>query len=136
MSPRNGKITERETQNALRRAAKEYGWRDHVAWSSMNSPKGWPDLTLAAGGRLWLAVWEVKNATGKATPDQVWWLNWWAHFAKVLRHDISVAEAKDHVLEDIRISVALVRDSDLENCYRFLMGRPESEGWPSEWAAQ
>lgn len=134
--PRNGKITERETQNALRRAAKEYGWRDHVAWSSMNSPKGWPDLTLAAGGRLWLAIWEVKSATGKATEDQVFWLNWWSRFAWFVRNIVEMAEQDSHVLEDVRISVALVRATDLENCYRFLMGRPKAEGWPSEWETQ
>lgn len=134
--PRNGRITEGEFQTSLRRAARDYGWQEHVPWKSLHSPKGWADLTLGAKGRLWFAYWELKNDTGKPTPEQIMWLNWWRRFADGVMAAFAVADEHHHVLEDVRISVALLRPADIESAYRYLLGRPKSEGWPEMWVPQ
>jgi hypothetical protein len=116
LSPVAGRITERELQSSLRRAAREFGWLEHVAWSSLHSPKGWPDLTLAKGTTL--LVWELKNDRAAPSPEQRRWLDWWTRFADAAG--------------GVEISVALVRPGDLERAYNALMGRRDAY-WPAQW---
>jgi hypothetical protein len=121
-------MTEAELQTALVRHARSQGWLEHRAWTSLHSPKGWPDQTFARG--LFLCVWELKNPKGVATIEQIAWLDWWATFALELRAGV----AAQHDPKP-RIHVALVRPADLEAAYWLLMGqRPRDDHpWPAEW---
>jgi hypothetical protein len=127
MTPVGGKMTETELASSLRRAAKDHGWIEHVAWVSMHSPKGWPDLTFAKG--LFLVVWELKNETGKATPDQIVWLDWWRNFS------VHVHQVPASYKNRPQIHVALVRPKDIEAAYWLLVGeQPDAtHPWPAPW---
>jgi hypothetical protein len=137
MSPIGGKMTEAELQTSLVRCAREQGWWADFAWKSLHSPKGRPDLELGRG--LFLCVWELKNETHKATPEQIERLDWWHEFAQGV--EFVDAMARDHPAAPIkpeyepRIHVALLRPADLEAAYWLLMGqRPTAEHpWPRAW---
>jgi len=65
-------LTERQLQAAVRQALEARGWRVAVTWTSIHSPRGWPDL-FAVRGRQFVAV-ELKSARGRVTPEQQAWL--------------------------------------------------------------
>jgi hypothetical protein len=67
------KITEKHLQELVRKAAILTGWRMYHTFNSMHSVKGFPDCTLVKEGRLWFV--ELKNETGKVTPEQLGWLD-------------------------------------------------------------
>lgn len=69
--PRLGAMTERELSQALVNAARTMGWKVYRTWNSINSPKGFPDLTMVRNSRLIFA--ELKTDSGKVTPDQEEW---------------------------------------------------------------
>jgi hypothetical protein len=71
------KITEKHLQELVRKAAILTGWRMYHTFNSMHSVKGFPDCTLVKEGRLWFV--ELKNETGKLTPEQEEWLRALAH---------------------------------------------------------
>jgi hypothetical protein len=125
-------MTEAELQTALVRHARSQGWLEHRAWTSLHSPKGWPDQTFARG--LFLCVWELKNPKGVATIEQIAWLDWWATFGAGVASLATIADVRS-AARPPRIHVALVRPADLEAAYWLLMGQPEREGhpWPAEW---
>lgn len=66
-------LTERDLQRHVRKFAEDMGWRVAVTWSSIHSPKGWPDLTCCRAGKL--VFIELKTEKGKITPEQREWLN-------------------------------------------------------------
>ena len=67
-----GDLTERQLQAAVRQALEARGWRVAVTWTSIHSPRGWPDL-FAVRGRQFAAI-ELKSARGRVTPEQQGWL--------------------------------------------------------------
>jgi len=82
---RDASITEKELQAAIRGWAEDLGWKVAVTWSSINSPKGWPDLfmvrplpQIAAGfphPHAEAIAIECKTQTGKVSPEQIAWLD-------------------------------------------------------------
>ncbi len=65
-------MTEKELRASIVRAAREFGWRCFFSWTSIHSPKGFPDLCMVRGDRLLFA--ELKTDKGKLTEDQKVWL--------------------------------------------------------------
>jgi hypothetical protein len=66
------RITEKHLQELVRKAAILTGWRLYHTFNSMHSVKGFPDCCLVKGNKLWFV--ELKNETGKVTPEQQDWL--------------------------------------------------------------
>ena len=70
-------VREKDLQKHVRTFAKQMGWKEHVTWLSMLSPRGWPDLTLyrqRSDGVGELVCIELKTEKGKTTPYQDEWL--------------------------------------------------------------
>lgn len=65
-------ILEKDLQKQVRQFAEAMGWNVAVTWSSMNSPRGWPDLFMVRRG-VAVAI-ELKREKGKTTPYQDAWL--------------------------------------------------------------
>jgi VRR-NUC domain-containing protein len=104
-------MTEKELQTSIERGARVLGWRVYHTWSSMHSPKGFPDLVMIKGDRLIFA--ELKNETGKVTEDQEAWLRDLQHFAWRIRSAVS---------DDPPMEVYVWRPKDLEEAYEILGG--------------
>jgi hypothetical protein len=66
------RITEGQLREQVRSLAALFGWKLYFTWSSVNSPRGFPDLCLVRPPRLVFA--ELKSASGKTTPEQDLWL--------------------------------------------------------------
>lgn len=66
------KITEKQFSQQVVDLAQQLGWRVYRTWTSMHSPKGFPDLTMVRGERLIFA--ELKSEIGKPTEAQTEWL--------------------------------------------------------------
>jgi len=64
--------TERDFQAKVIEAAQRLGWEVQFHWSSIHSPRGYPDLTLVRGKRLLYA--ELKSEKGTITLAQNHWL--------------------------------------------------------------
>lgn len=67
-----GGISERDLQSQVRSLCSLFGWRVYATWSSLHSPRGFPDLVMVRSTRLLFA--ELKSATGKTSPEQAQWL--------------------------------------------------------------
>lgn len=101
-------MQERELQKHVRAMLSQFGWRTAVTWTSLHSPKGWPDLFACrkcAGigcGTEAVAI-ELKREKGKVTPEQAEWLAMLGElpgvkFAGVIRPSDWFAGALDAVL--------------------------------------
>ena len=66
------KITEKQFSQQVIDLAHTLGWRIYRTWSSLHSPKGYPDLTFCKPPRLILA--ELKVGKGHLTEAQAEWL--------------------------------------------------------------
>ncbi len=66
------KITETQLREQTRDLCKNLGWKFHFTWSSIHSPKGWPDLVLCRPPRLIFV--ELKTDKGILSPEQGEWL--------------------------------------------------------------
>jgi Holliday junction resolvase len=124
--PIGGRMTEAELQKSLRHAMHEHGWMVHAVWSSLHSPRGWPDLFAVKGNTI--LAWELKNDKLTPTPEQIKWLDWWTEFASAIYEPSPVPLASWRP----RIHVALVRPADLEAAYRAITGLEEGD-WPAPW---
>lgn len=67
-------MTERELQRNVRDAAKKLGWVCYTWWSSLHSPRGWPDCIFlrerpSVGDAEIIAI-ELKSEKGKLSPEQ------------------------------------------------------------------
>lgn len=69
-------MTEKRLQKDVRKLAQDNGWHVFCWWSSLHSPKGWPDLVLM---RVMTGIWtgwaqmtfiELKSERGIVSPDQ------------------------------------------------------------------
>jgi hypothetical protein len=65
-------ITERDFQAQVLELAHLCGWLAYHTWTSVHSPSGYPDLTLARAPRVIFA--ELKSQRGRVTPAQCDWL--------------------------------------------------------------
>lgn len=65
-------ITETEFRQQIIDLAKLFKWKVYFSWTSIHSPRGWPDLSLCKPPRLVFA--ELKTLKGVATPEQMDWL--------------------------------------------------------------
>jgi hypothetical protein len=66
-------MTERQLQDAVRRAAAETGWLHYHPYDSRRSEPGWPDSVFVKGDRILYR--ELKAAKGRLTPAQRQWLD-------------------------------------------------------------
>lgn len=66
-------MTEAQLQSAIIENAGYLGWRHFHVHDSRHSVSGFPDLILVRGDRIIAA--ELKNATRKATVEQLEWLS-------------------------------------------------------------
>lgn len=64
-------LTEAQFQAQIVEMAEWLGWRTYHTFDSRRSHAGFPDLTLVRGGELIMA--ELKDDTGKPTPEQLEW---------------------------------------------------------------
>ncbi len=69
-------LREKDLQRHVRAYAERLGWSVYVCWTSIHSPRGWPDLTLyraRADGTGELVCIELKTERGKVSgPQQAW----------------------------------------------------------------
>ena len=71
-------ISERHFRQQVLDLARMLGWHCYFSWTSLHSPKGYPDLTLCQSngdGTASLCFLELKSETGKCTPEQREWLD-------------------------------------------------------------
>ena len=64
-------ITEKALRELVRELCALFGWKFHFIWTSIHSPKGFPDLVLRKPPRLIFA--ELKREKAKLTPSQKDW---------------------------------------------------------------
>ena len=81
-------ITERDFQKTVLDMARFFGWKDYFSWSSLHSPRGFPDLVLARerDGVVRLVFVELKSEKGKLTEAQCEWLDLLAKVPGVEAH--------------------------------------------------
>lgn len=105
-------ITERDLQKQVRAMLTQFGWRTAVTWTSLHSPKGWPDIFAVRRKRSGLGITlvvteavaiELKREKGKVSPEQEAWLADLARlpgvtFAGVIRPSDWFAGVLDDVL--------------------------------------
>lgn len=65
-------LKERDLQRQIRNMLDQFGWKTAVSWTSIHSPKGWPDL-YAVRGPVFVAI-EVKTEKGRLSAHQEAWL--------------------------------------------------------------
>ena len=68
-------MSEAELQQGIIDLAARLGWRHYHTHDSRRSDAGFPDLVLAHEARGRLVFIECKSDTGKATPEQLAWLD-------------------------------------------------------------
>ena len=108
IAPDAADLLERDLQRHVRAFATSLGWRVQVAWTSIHSPRGWPDLTCyrphpSQPGVGEMVYIELKREKGKTTEPQDWWLAALAtvpgtKWAGVIRPSDWYAGALDEVL--------------------------------------
>jgi len=68
------KVTERDLREQIRDACKLFGWLMYFSWSSLHSPRGFPDLVLVHPEKKRIIYSELKAEKGKLTPYQELWI--------------------------------------------------------------
>lgn len=66
-------LRERDLQKHVRAMLDQFGWKTAVTWTSIHSPRGWPDI-FAVRGAAFVAI-EVKAEKGKVSEHQEAWLD-------------------------------------------------------------
>jgi Holliday junction resolvase len=94
-------IRERDLQKQVRAMLDAFGWRTAVTWTSIHSPRGFPDLFAVRGPEA-VAI-ELKAEKGKVSEYQTAWLDALAQvpgvkFAQVVRPSSWYAGVLDEVL--------------------------------------
>ena len=67
--------TERDLREQVRDLCTLFGWRFHFTWTSIHSPRGFPDLVLACRVRERVIYAELKAEKGKVSDSQREWLD-------------------------------------------------------------
>lgn len=65
-------ITEKQWEQQIHDLAHTFHWKYHHTWTSIHSPRGFPDDVMCRGERLIFA--ELKTTKGKLTPYQSAWI--------------------------------------------------------------
>lgn len=65
-------LSEKDFRHQVIDLCKLLGWKHYFTWTSIHSPKGFPDLVLA---RERIIFAELKTEKGKVTPNQQEWLD-------------------------------------------------------------
>lgn len=69
------KITEKDLREQVRDICKLFGWLFYFTWTSIHSPRGFPDLVLVHLGKKKIIYAELKNEKGKLTEYQELWID-------------------------------------------------------------
>ena len=67
--------TEADLREQVRDLCKLYGWEMYFSWTSIHSPRGFPDLVLANPEQRRVIFAELKNEKGNLTPAQEEWFD-------------------------------------------------------------
>lgn len=68
-------LSERDLSKCIvKHAEKLYGYRHYHSWTSMYSPRGFPDLVLIRTEPARIIFAELKSAKGKLSPPQETWI--------------------------------------------------------------
>ena len=67
-------VTERDLREQVRDICKLFGWRMYFSWTSIHSPRGFPDLVLVNPEKQRLIFAELKSAKGELSEHQVEWI--------------------------------------------------------------
>ena len=68
-------VTEKDLREQVRTLCKLFGWKMQFSWTSIHSPRGFPDLVLANPEQKRVIFAELKGEKGKLTPQQEEWLD-------------------------------------------------------------
>ena len=63
-------VTERDLREQVRDLCNIYHWRFYFTWTSIHSPKGFPDLVLVSSERRRVIYTELKTEKSKVTDSQ------------------------------------------------------------------
>jgi len=69
------KITEKDFRQQVVDLARILGYMAYFSWTSIHSPRGFPDLVLCNPEQKRIIYAELKSEKGKPTEKQVEWLN-------------------------------------------------------------
>ncbi len=72
MATKEVAMSEKDFQKQIIELAKTFGWKVYHPWLSINSARGWPDLSMA---RERLVFVELKSTTGKVSDSQRDWID-------------------------------------------------------------
>ncbi len=67
-------VTEKDLREQVRDLCKLFGWKMYFTWTSIHSPKGFPDLVLVSPARKRVIFAELKRDGGRLTEHQEEWL--------------------------------------------------------------
>lgn len=104
-------VTERDLREQVRDLCKLFGWKLYFSWTSIHSPRGFPDLVLTNPEQKRVIYAELKSEKGKLTEYQREWLE---------------------TLEACGQEVYLLRPADIDNfveVFREPVAQPVSKGW-------
>lgn len=68
------RVSEADLREQIRDLCKLFGWKMYFSWTSMHSPRGFPDLVLANSEQKRIIFAEIKSDKGKVTSQQEEWL--------------------------------------------------------------
>lgn len=68
-------VTEADLREQVRTLCQLYGWKMSFSWTSIHSPRGFPDLVLANPEQKRVIFAELKSEKGKVTEYQQEWLD-------------------------------------------------------------
>jgi hypothetical protein len=66
--------TERDLREQVRDLCKLFGWKLYFSWTSIHSPRGFPDLVLVSPERKRVIFAELKTEQGKVSEYQQEWI--------------------------------------------------------------
>jgi len=68
-------VTEKHFRQQIIDLARLYGWKCYFSWTSIHSPRGFPDLCLCKPPRLVFAELKTMAKTSQPSPEQIECLN-------------------------------------------------------------
>jgi len=68
------KVTEADLREQIRTLCQLFGWKMYFSWTSIHSPRGFPDLVLVNPEQKRIIYAELKSEKGKLTEKQQEWL--------------------------------------------------------------
>jgi hypothetical protein len=105
-------VTEADLREQIRDLCKLFGWKMYFSWTSIHSPRGFPDLVLVNPELKRTIFAELKDDKKQPTPEQLEWLE---------------------ALEAAGQAVFLWRPRDIETIAKVLSPQPVDEllyrGW-------